>query len=150
MIVSSCASLLVDDSYCKRNYCSPLGSCLWPVLLGILCHPLHSPSICDCSSFSSFSSVSFFPLKTNLQWLDTRLVQYKVCHKLQPFFHLPSRLWVFKWLSGPSLETGAWWNVLSCDRALWHWDPLHYLQHCWSFPQWGKTRKIKHQLQQSA
>uniref|UniRef100_A0A671YSH8 Outer dynein arm docking complex subunit 2 n=1 Tax=Sparus aurata TaxID=8175 RepID=A0A671YSH8_SPAAU len=23
---------------------------------------------------------------TNLQWLDTRLVQYKVCHKLQPFF----------------------------------------------------------------
>lgn len=86
MIVSSCASLLVDDSYCKRNCCSPLGSCPWPVLLGVLCHPLHSPSLCDCSSFSSFSPVSFFPLKTNLQWLDTRLVQYKVCHKLQPFF----------------------------------------------------------------
>uniref|UniRef100_A0A671YKJ4 Outer dynein arm docking complex subunit 2 n=1 Tax=Sparus aurata TaxID=8175 RepID=A0A671YKJ4_SPAAU len=47
---------------------------------------LSNPSLCDCSSFSSFSPVSFFPLKTNLQWLDTRLVQYKVCHKLQPFF----------------------------------------------------------------
>lgn len=36
--------------------------------------------------FPRFPLCLFFPLKTNLQWLDTRLVQYKVCHKLQPFF----------------------------------------------------------------
>lgn len=49
------------------------------------------------------------------------------------------RLWIFKWMPCPSMETGARWDVLSSDWALWRWYFIHHLQHCWAFPQQGKS-----------
>ncbi len=156
------ALFLVDDLYYKRSYGSNLGSCLRPVLLGILCYPVQQPwhmwwflFLLHC--FPLFSSPFGDKLVVTLYLAALYNIKFAAGFLPLPtlcfFFAFLFRLWIFKWLSDPSVETGAWWDLLPCDWALWHWDPLHHLQHCWSFSQWGKSRKIKHtglhQLQQS-